>query len=160
MVDGGHVVRVVALAGGRGKVVQAGEVAGSELDLVGGGVLLQSGDSLGAGDGRNVVTLGEQPGQGDLCGGGVDLGGYGPDLVDDSQVAVQVAVGEAVVGAAPVVGVKIVQGADVAGQEAAAKGEYGTKPIPSSRRTGRISASGSRVHSEYSDWSAVIGCTA
>ncbi|GAB2956891.1 hypothetical protein ACFMQL_39565 [Nonomuraea fastidiosa] len=44
-VDGGHVVRVVALAGGRREVVQAGDVAG-------GGVLRQSGDKLGAGDGR------------------------------------------------------------------------------------------------------------
>ena len=39
-------------------------------------------------------------------------------------------------------------------------GEYGTKPMPSSRNSGSTSGSWSRVHSEYSDCSAVIGCTA
>ena len=39
-------------------------------------------------------------------------------------------------------------------------GEYGTRPIPSSRRVGRTSSSTSRVHSEYSVCTAVIGCTA
>ena len=39
-------------------------------------------------------------------------------------------------------------------------GLYATKPMPSSRTVGRISASGSRVQSEYSVWSAVIGWTA
>ena len=32
--------------------------------------------------------------------------------------------------------------------------------MPSSRQVSRISSSGSRVQSEYSDWSAEIGCTA
>src|SRR3954467_12198213 len=36
-------------------------------------------------------------------------------------------------------------------------GLNGTKPIPSSSQRGRISASGSRHHSEYSLWSAVMG---
>ena len=31
--------------------------------------------------------------------------------------------------------------------------------MPSSRQTGSTSSSGSRVHSEYSVWSAVIGCS-
>ena len=39
-------------------------------------------------------------------------------------------------------------------------GEYGTRPMPSSRSVGRISSSRSRVHSEYSDCRAVIGCVA
>ena len=39
-------------------------------------------------------------------------------------------------------------------------GLNGTKPIPSSSSVGRISASGSRHHSEYSLWSAVTGWTA
>ena len=38
-------------------------------------------------------------------------------------------------------------------------GEYGTKPMPSSAAAAGL-ASGSRVHSEYSDCSAVTGCTA
>ena len=39
-------------------------------------------------------------------------------------------------------------------------GLNGTKPMPSSSSVGRISASGSRHHSEYSLCSAVTGCTA
>ena len=39
-------------------------------------------------------------------------------------------------------------------------GENGTSPMPNSRRVGMISASRSRVHSEYSDCSAVIGWVA
>ena len=39
-------------------------------------------------------------------------------------------------------------------------GEYGTKPIPSSRQVGSTPFSGSRDHSEYSVWTAVIGWTA
>ena len=39
-------------------------------------------------------------------------------------------------------------------------GLNGTRPMPSSSRVGRISASGSRVHSEYSLCSAATGCTA
>src|SRR5215203_4746563 len=39
-------------------------------------------------------------------------------------------------------------------------GLKGTKPMSSSSSSGRISASGSRHHSEYSLWSAVTGCTA
>jgi Domain of unknown function (DUF1707) len=39
-------------------------------------------------------------------------------------------------------------------------GEKGTKPMPSSRVSGSTSASGSRVHREYSDSSAVTGWTA
>jgi hypothetical protein len=46
---------------------------------------------------------------------------------------------------------------DLAGEEALAEGLKGTNPIPS---VGRISASGSLVHSEYSLWTAVTGWTA
>ena len=39
-------------------------------------------------------------------------------------------------------------------------GEYATKPIPNSRSTGSVHPSGSRVQSEYSDCSALIGWVA
>ena len=42
----------------------------------------------------------------------------------------------------------------------APSGLHGTKPMPSSSHSGRISGSGSRVHSEYSLWIAVTGWTA
>src|SRR5260221_578059 len=40
------------------------------------------------------------------------------------------------------------------------RGLQGTKPIPSSSHVGCTSASGSRVHREYSLWTVVTGCTA
>lgn len=39
-------------------------------------------------------------------------------------------------------------------------GLNGTNPMPSSASVGSTSGSGSRVHSEYSDCTAVTGCTA
>src|SRR5215218_9926079 len=102
-VDGGHVRFVVAFTGGRSEVVQPFDLLGAELDAVGGGVLLDAGDPLGAGDRGDVVALGEQPGQGDLCRGGPRLGGDGLDLVHDAQVSLEVLSGEARVGLAPVV---------------------------------------------------------
>jgi hypothetical protein len=58
-VNGGHVGRVVALAGGRGEIAQPSDLLRTQLDGVGGGVLLDAGDALGAGDRGDVVALGE-----------------------------------------------------------------------------------------------------
>ena len=102
-VDGSHVGLVVALAGGRRQVAEPVELAVGQLDDVGGGVLLDAGDALGAGDWSDVVALGEQPRQRDLCRGGVEFGGDGLDLVDDAEVLLEVALGEARVGLAPVI---------------------------------------------------------
>jgi len=65
-VDCGHVRLVVALAGGRGEVVEPLDLLGAQLDAVGSGVLLDAGDALGAGDRGDVVALRQQPGQSDL----------------------------------------------------------------------------------------------
>jgi hypothetical protein len=46
---------------------------GAQLDAVGGGVLLDAGDPLGAGDRGDVITLGEWPAKRDLGDGGTDL---------------------------------------------------------------------------------------
>jgi hypothetical protein len=101
--DPGHVRLVVAPAGGRGEIVKPLQLLFAQLDAVGGGVLLDAGDALGAGDGGDVVALCEQPGQRDLRRGGVELGGDGLDLVDDAEVLLEVALAEARVGLAPVV---------------------------------------------------------
>jgi len=69
-----------------GEVVEPFDLRGAQLDAVGGGVLLDAGDPLGAGDRGNVVALCEQPGERDLCRCGARLGGDGLDLVDDSQI--------------------------------------------------------------------------
>ena len=102
-VDDGHISFVVALAGGRREVVQPFDLLGAQLDTIGGRVLLDAGDALGAGNGGDVVALREQPGQRDLCRCRPRLGGDGLDLVDDAQVAGEVLSGEARVGLAPVV---------------------------------------------------------
>ena len=58
-VDGGHVPFVVAFAGGGSEVVEPFDLFGAQLDAIGGGVLLDAGDPLGAGDRGDVVALGE-----------------------------------------------------------------------------------------------------
>jgi hypothetical protein len=56
-VDDGHVPYVVALTGGRHEVVQPFDLLGAQLDAVGGGVLLDAGNPLGAGNRSDVVAL-------------------------------------------------------------------------------------------------------
>jgi hypothetical protein len=56
-VDGGHVRLVMALAGGRGELVQPCGLLRAQLDTVGCRVLLDAGNSLGARDGRDIVAL-------------------------------------------------------------------------------------------------------
>jgi hypothetical protein len=124
-VDGGHLRFFVALPGGRGEVVQPFELLGAQLERVGGGVLLDAGDALGAGDRGDVVALSEEPGQGPLCRRGVRLGGDGLDFVDDAQVALEVLAGEARVGLAPVVVGELLGRADVPGEEAVAERRVG-----------------------------------
>jgi hypothetical protein len=122
-VDGGHVRLLVAIAGGRGEIVQPCDLLHAQLDAVGGRVLFDAGDALGAGDRGNIVTLREQPRQRDLRRCGVDLGSDGFDLVDDADVLLEVALGEARVALAPVVVGELLGGADVACEEAVPSGE-------------------------------------
>jgi hypothetical protein len=61
-VDDGHVRLVVALAGGRGEIVEPFDLIRAQLDAVGSRVLFDAGDPFGAGDGGDVVALREQPG--------------------------------------------------------------------------------------------------
>jgi hypothetical protein len=63
-VDRRHLGRFVAFACGRGEVVQSFELLCAQLDVIGGGVSLDAGDPLGAGDRSDVVALREEPGQG------------------------------------------------------------------------------------------------
>ena len=58
-VDSGHVALVVAFPGGGSEVVEPFDLFGAQLDGVGGGVLLDAGDPLCAGDRGDVVALGE-----------------------------------------------------------------------------------------------------
>jgi hypothetical protein len=58
-VDNGHVPFVMALAGRRREVVQPFDLLGAELETVGGGVLLDAGYPLGAGDRGDVASVRE-----------------------------------------------------------------------------------------------------
>jgi len=89
-VDGGHVSFVMAFAGGWREVVEPFDLIGAQHDAVCGGVLLGSGDPLGAGDRGDVVARRQQPDQRDLGRSGARFGGNGLDLVDDAQVALEV----------------------------------------------------------------------
>jgi hypothetical protein len=80
----------VALAGGRGEIVEPLDLLGAQLDAVGCRVLLEAGDALGAGDRGDVLASREQPGRRDLRRCGVNLGSDGLDLVDDAEVLLEV----------------------------------------------------------------------
>ena len=100
-VDCCHVPFVLALAGGRGKVVQPFDLRRSQLDAVGRSVFLDAGHSLGASNRSDVIALCEEPGQSDLSRCCTHLGGTGLDLADNAQVAPEVLAGEAGVGPPP-----------------------------------------------------------
>jgi hypothetical protein len=112
---------------------------------------------LGARDGSDVVALREQPSERDLRRGCADLGGDGVDFVGDAKVALEVLAREPGVRLAPVSSARSSIERILPVRKPWPSGEYGTKPIPSSRSSGSTSGSGSRVHSEYSDCSAVMG---
>ena len=102
--------------------VEPAELVDGELDVRSGGVLFDACDAAGAGDGSDVLTPAEEPGQRGLGRGGADLGTDGGDLVDESEVALEVVAGEARIGLAPVVVAEVVDGADLSGEQAVAEG--------------------------------------
>ena len=63
-----------------------GELVAGELHVGGGGVLLEPGESLGAGDRHDPRVLGEQPGERDLCGRGAGRGGDVVQHLDEGHV--------------------------------------------------------------------------
>src|ERR1700728_1884568 len=88
--DHPHLLLVVVVADGGGEIVELVDLSGSQLDAVSSGVLLDAGDPLGTGDRGDVVSLSQDPRQGDLSRGGADLGCDRLDLVDSAQVALEV----------------------------------------------------------------------
>jgi DNA helicase-2/ATP-dependent DNA helicase PcrA len=92
--DHPHLRLGVMAAGRRGHVVELLDLLLGQLDRVGGDVLLDPGDAPGAGDRRDVVALGEQPGDGDLRGRGAGLGRDGLDLLHQAQIVLEVLAGE------------------------------------------------------------------
>jgi hypothetical protein len=80
--------------------VQPVEVGGREVDVGGCSVLLHALGLFGAGDGNDVLALGEQPRQGELPGCHAPLSGQSLHLGEDRLVAVSVVAVEARVAAA------------------------------------------------------------
>src|SRR6185437_15634989 len=101
--DAGHVLFFVTLAACWRELVQLLDLPWAQLKTVGGSVLLDACDPLGAGNRGDVTTLRKQPPQSDLCRSRSYLDGNGLDLIDDAQVALEVFAGEAWVGLAPIV---------------------------------------------------------
>jgi hypothetical protein len=93
-VDHLHLSPVVVVAGGRSEVVELVKLLSGEFELVGGDVFLHTIDPFGARNWRDVVALGQQPGQCNLCWRGADLGRDFLDFADDAQVVLKVVPGE------------------------------------------------------------------
>jgi hypothetical protein len=86
-----HLLLVVVGADGWGVVVELVDLLGAQLDAIGGDVLLDPGDPLGARDRNDVVALCQQPGQGrHLRRRRTDLAGDAVDFVSDAQIALEV----------------------------------------------------------------------
>ena len=80
--DDGPVPFAVALTCGRREVVQPFDLLGAQFYGVGGGVLFDAGNPLGAGNRRDVVALREQLRQNDLCRDWSRPSGDGSNLVE------------------------------------------------------------------------------
>src|ERR1700722_16193436 len=85
--DHSHLLLVVVLAGGRGKLVQSVDLLGTEGDTVRTDVLFDPRHALRARNRNDVVTFCEKPGQRDLTRRGTDLGRDGLHFVDEPLVA-------------------------------------------------------------------------
>ena len=110
---------------------------------------------------HDVVALREHPCKRELRRRAAFLGRDRADFVDEVQVPVEVLALEArriAVGSRRHRDRRCLRIRPV--RKPRPSGLYATKPMPSSRTVGRISSSGSRLHSEYSVCSAAIGCTA
>src|SRR3954453_18944624 len=116
-----HLLLVVMVTRRGGQLVEPVELLGTQLDAVGGNVLLDPGDALRARDGSDEVTSGDDPGEGDLSRGDTQFGGDRLDFVGDAQVVLEVLAHEARAGLAPVIFCEIVQRSDVPGEEAVAE---------------------------------------
>lgn len=155
-----HLFCGVMLASRGREVVECVDLRGAEFDTIGSGVLLDGGNPLSARYGSNVVALSQQPCQ---C----HLSRVAPTSV--ATACTSSAMRRLRRKFSPVnrglVLRKSSSSANCSGERIVPvkkprpSGEKGTSPMPSSRSAGRISASKSRAHSEYSDCNAVTGCT-
>src|SRR3954468_4380077 len=146
--DEAHLRLVVVSAGGRGEGVELRDLRRRQLEVVGGEVLLQPGQPLGAGDGGDVIALRQQPRQGDLGGGGAGLVGDRLHLVGDGEVAPEVLAGETRVGRPEVVRSEVALRPDGAGQEPVAErrvGDQADAELPEQRQRLLLVAGPQRV---------------
>ena len=127
-VDGLHASFVVAVAGGGScgeGLVNALEGFRRELEVDGAEVVFEVLEALGAGDGDDVVALGEDPCEGELGRGAAEFGGDGFYGFGEVEVAGEVFALEAGVVLAPVVFGDVGGGLKASGEESAAEGRVG-----------------------------------
>jgi len=85
-----HLLLVVVVASSGREVVEPVDLLGTQLDGGGGAVLLDARDALGPGYRGDVVPPSQDPCQGNLGRGGTNLGGDRLDLVNGTQIALEV----------------------------------------------------------------------
>ena len=107
----------MTFTGGRRQLVESVELLSGEYYRIRRRVLLDSGDTASAGNGRDVITSSEEPRQRRLGRGRPDLGADGTDFIDDGEVPDEVLAGEPRVRLAPVVVGEVVDGANLAGEQ-------------------------------------------
>ena len=155
----GGIVPVPADADAPGETVEVGALVGGQRDAGRAGVLLDAVGPAGAGDRHDPRLLGQQPGQGDLPRG---------DALRPRRARRTWSTSAWLAARFSALEPRD-RGADVARRRTSRRvatvpvrnplpsGLNGTKPMPSSASVGSTSASGSRVHSEYSLCTAVTG---
>jgi hypothetical protein len=141
-----------------GGVRDLADVFVAEFDVGCCDVLLEPGELAGAGDGHDPWFLGEEPGDRDGWGGVMLLSDPG-EQIDEWLVGLPVLLGEAGEPAPDVTLPNAASALTLPVRKPWPRGLQGTNPMPSSSQTGRISDSGSRAHSEYSDCTAATGWT-
>jgi hypothetical protein len=97
----------------------------AQLDLQGANILLNPGKRSGTRDGEEVVTLGQDPGQGQLTSSGVLLLRELSDAVDELEVLGEVLGGEAWCELAEVTLLEVVGAADLTTEHASSNGRVG-----------------------------------
>jgi hypothetical protein len=106
---------------GRGDFVECTQLLRSEADIGCCGVFFQILDAFGAGYGHDVLGLLQGPGESELRGRDAFGPGNRLKFFNQLQVFFEVFSLEAGIVAAPVIGLQIVFGLDLAGEEAAAE---------------------------------------
>ena len=126
------------------------EVIAGELERNGSEVFLQTLNLSGARDRNDPRLLGQQPRECDLGGCGAPSGAIWPSRSTMGRLALRASTVKRGNHDLTSEAAKVMPGSTFAVRKPWPSGLQGTKPIPSSSHSGSTSASGSRLHKEYS----------